>query len=252
MNGISATNRIDEMWQPAPQVVGLIGDQVHVWAASFQQATDSDKNLKSFLGQDDLCHAERIRYDFKRESFLASHILLRILLSIYLDRDQGEIEIGFNPWGKPVLIEKSGRNALHFSLSRANELAVFAFSRNRQVGIDLEILRPIPEAEDIIEHYFSDYEKEVFKTVQPERLSEVFLRCWTRKEAYIKAKGTGLSMPLDHFDVSVAAGQPAALLKVKDDPAEAARWRLLDLHPAPGCVAALAVEEFDWEPRFWT
>jgi 4'-phosphopantetheinyl transferase len=119
------------------------------------------------------------------------------------------------------------------------------------VGIDLERIRFDLAVAEIAERFFSRREVAMLRTLPTELQRQAFFRCWTRKEAYIKARGEGLSLLLDQFDVSLAPGEPAAILGTQRDPSEASRWSLQKLTPAPGYVAALAVEGHGWRLTCW-
>jgi 4'-phosphopantetheinyl transferase len=136
-------------------------------------------------------------------------------------------------------------------LAHAQGLALYAVAIDREVGIDLERSRPIPDAEEIAERFFSNREKTALLSVPSGQRHEAFLNCWTRKEAYIKAVGDGLACPLDRFEVSLKPGEPARLLSVEGDPREALRWCLRELTPAPDYNAAIAVEGHGWHLACW-
>jgi 4'-phosphopantetheinyl transferase len=119
------------------------------------------------------------------------------------------------------------------------------------VGIDIERIRSDLEVGEIADRFFSRREVAMLQTLPTEEQRQAFFRCWTRKEAYIKARGEGLSLPLDEFDVSLAPGEPAAILGTRPDSSEASRWSLQELAPAPGYVAALAVEGHGWRLACW-
>ncbi len=131
---------------------------------------------------------------------------------------------------------------LQFNLSHSDRFALYAFARERAIGIDIEYIRPIPEAEQIAEAFFSAYERAVFRSIPAHKKAEAFFNCWTRKEAYIKAIGDGFARPLDRFDVSFAPGEQARLLNVEEDLDEPSRWSFHELVPVPGYVATLVVE----------
>jgi 4'-phosphopantetheinyl transferase len=130
-------------------------------------------------------------------------------------------------------------------------LALYGFTRGREIGLDLEFRREDFASEQIAEHFFSAREVEMLRALPLQLKTEGFFNCWTRKEAYIKAVGLGLSLPLDQFDVSLAPQEPVALLRTGDDEREAARWSLKALTPAEGYSAALAVEGHDWHLKCW-
>jgi 4'-phosphopantetheinyl transferase len=149
------------------------------------------------------------------------------------------------------LARKANHGELGFNLAHSHELALYAITRGREVGIDLERIRSNLVDEQIAERFFSPREVVVLRGLPTHRQREAFFNCWTRKEAYVKAKGQGLSIPLDQFDVSLAPGEPAALLSTQWHPQEASRWSLQKLNPGCGYVAALAVEGHDWQVKCW-
>jgi 4'-phosphopantetheinyl transferase len=130
-------------------------------------------------------------------------------------------------------------------------MALYALTRGRELGVDLELIRCDLEAEQIAERFFSQREIVALRALPPALRRYAFFLCWTRKEAYIKARGEGLSMPLDQFDVSLIPGEPAALLGTQPDPNEALNWSLMNLTPASGYAAALATEGCEWTLSCW-
>ena len=142
-------------------------------------------------------------------------------------------------------------DAIRFNLSHSHGKALYAISRGREVGVDLEFIRCDLEAEQIAERFFSHSEIETLRALPPSLRKYAFFLCWTRKEAYIKARGEGLSMSLDQFDVSLTPGKPAALLRTNPDSDEALRWSLRDLKPASGYAAALAIRGSDFTLSCW-
>jgi 4'-phosphopantetheinyl transferase len=121
----------------------------------------------------------------------------------------------------------------------------------RELGVDIECIHAIPDAEQIAARYFSAHENAVLRSLPANQKQEAFFNCWTRKEAYIKAIGDGLAQPLAEFDVALAPGEPARLLRIKDNAQAAARWSIQALTPAPGYVAALVVKGHDWQLKCW-
>jgi 4'-phosphopantetheinyl transferase len=162
-----------------------------------------------------------------------------MLLSRYLG---SEPHFLYGGGGKPELAATSGGSSFRFNASHSQGLALYAVTRERRVGIDVEALRPLPEAEAIAQLYFSSGENAVLRALPPERRQEAFFLGWTRKEAYLKAVGSGLVQPLECIEVSLAPGEPAILHSIDGDPEVAARWSLQTLSVDFGYVAALAVE----------
>jgi 4'-phosphopantetheinyl transferase len=152
----------------------------------------------------------------------------------------------YGDYGKPALA--SGQD-LRFNLSHSKEVALLGVTRNAELGVDVEHIRADFATEDIARRFFSRAEVEVFNALPVEEQVAAFFRCWTRKEAYIKAIGKGLSQPLDKFDVALAPGVPPALLQAEDD--DASRWALSDIDVGKGYAGALVVERPVAEVRFF-
>jgi 4'-phosphopantetheinyl transferase len=161
------------------------------------------------------------------------------------------VHLAYNAYGKPELAPDSNAPPLRFNLSHSHELALFGFAYGREIGIDIEYIRPTFAREQIAAQFFSPRENAALRLLAADQHALGFFNCWTRKEAYIKARGQGLSLPLDQFDVSLTPGEPAVLLQTRDIPQEAARWSLHALAPGPGYLAALAVEGREWSLSTW-
>ena len=144
--------------------------------------------------------------------------------------------------GKPALANTFGEGTIHFNMSSSKGLALYAFTRDRNIGVDIEHIHDVAEMEQIAEQFFSERENAAFCALPKNMKREAFFNCWTRKEAFIKAVGDGLSLPLDKFDVSVVPGEPPKLLRINGDPKAASRWFIEELKPASGFSAALAVK----------
>ncbi len=168
-------------------------------------------DLKKVLSPDEMERAERYRFDQHRNEFILTRAVLRIVLASYTAQSPESLSFDYSAQGKPAL--KNGPPDLRFNVSHTEGLAVLALVREREIGVKLS----------------------------GDELQRAFFRCWTRKEAYIKAKGEGLSIPLHAFDVSLEEDQPAALVGTRPDPTEAGRWTLYDLSVGQGYAAALTV-----------
>lgn len=234
------------LWRRPPVDLSLDTDEVHVWRCRLDQPPSYVQSLLRTLAADERNRAERFYFEKDRASFIVSRGSLRAILSSYLYIEPQKLRFCYNSFGKPALVTEMGGESFRFNASHSHGLALFAVTRNRELGIDIEWIRDGLVEQEIAEHFFSAGEVRILRQLPANAQRESFFRCWTSKEAYIKAKGEGLSMPLDQFEVSVTPGKPAALLRTMSDPQEAARWSLRELFPAPGFVAAIAVEGKGW------
>ena len=210
---------------------------VHIWAASLDREPVELQELRGLLSEDELERAARFKFDLLARRFIAGRGILRSLVGAYIGTSPAEVRFRYDS-GKPSLATQPAV-PLHFNLAHADDLAVYAVSRSSPIGIDVERVAPLPDATDIAANHFAP--GEIRRLARARDTAESFYRCWTRKEAFVKALGEGLSYSLDRFEVSLAADEPARLLSVDDDPAEAEAWTLLHLDPADGFVGALAV-----------
>jgi 4'-phosphopantetheinyl transferase len=237
------------VWNTPVGSFRLLPDEVHVWRAVLDREPEDLALLSAALSGDERQRADRFRFESDRRHFLAGRGLLRALLGSYLQRDPASLRFAYGPWGKPSLGDQAGPHGLCFNLAHAGGVALFAVTLQRQIGVDVERINPDLGHEDIAEHFFSPREREALRALPPGQRALAFFACWTRKEAYLKARGEGLSISLDSFDVSLAPGEPAQLLATRDDPSHSRRWTLCELDPGPGYAGALAVEGTGW--RLW-
>ena len=238
-------------WGLAPKTPVLSSEEVHVWSAKLDQTASRVHNLQQTLDGNERARAERFYFRRDRNHFIVAHGLLRVILSRYLNIEPGDLRFCYSPYGKPMLAKEFDGDRLRFNLSHSHSVVLYAVTRAREIGIDIECIRPELAYEQIAEGFFSPREVAALRTVPMSRQLKAFFDCWTRKEAYIKARGEGLSLALDRFDVSLAPGEPATLLSTVGDPHETSRWSLRELDVAPGYVAALAVEGQDWRLKCW-
>lgn len=217
-------------------------DTVHVWRASLDVTAPAIETLEAALSPDERARAARFARTIDRERYVAARGILREILGRYLERPGTEVRFRYASHGKPELEPGPDDRPLQFNLSHAAGLGLVAVAHGRRVGVDIEHVDPTLIDERIPERFFSPREVAALRALPSALQGEAFFACWTRKEAYVKARGEGLSIPLDRFDVALAPGKPAALLRTEDDPAEAGRWTLHALAPAPGYVGALAIE----------
>lgn len=219
-------------------------ENVHVWHLSLLQSQDSVSALAETLSPDEYQRAERFHFERDRRRFIVARGALRRILAGYLEMSPGQVEFSYAARGKPFLPTTINPSDLRFNLAHSHEMALFAFACRREVGIDIEYIHPLPDAAAIARRFFARSEYREWSHLPEEHQLVGFFNCWTRKEAYIKAIGDGLSKPLDQFEVSLAHAETSCLLRVADDPQEVDRWSLLPLPLAlEDYVAALAIEQ---------
>jgi 4'-phosphopantetheinyl transferase len=238
-------------WSFPPKALALSRDEVHVWRAALDQNPPQVQSFLRNLAADEQARAGKFHFERDREHFIVARGLLRAILGGYLNRSPECLSLSYSSHGKPSPAGESGGDAIHFSVSHSQGVALYAFTRGREVGIDIEHIRLDLAVAEIAEQFFSQREVAKLRALPTEVQRQGFFNCWTRKEAYIKARGEGLSLPLDQFDVSLAPEEPAAILGTQWDPSEASRWSLQELTPGPGYVAALAVEGHGWRLACW-
>jgi len=238
-------------WRAPPETLVLGDDEIHVWRATLDQTPSQIQGFLHNLAADEQAKAERFYFERDREHFIAARGVLRAILGGYLNRAPESLSFCYSSHGKPALAGESDGEPIRFNVSHSYGVALYAITRGREVGIDLERIRFDLAVAEIAERFFSRREVAMLRTLPTEAQRQAFFRCWTRKEAYIKARGEGLSLPLDQFDVSLAPGEPAAVLGTQRDPSEASRWSLQELTPAPGYAATLTVEGHGWHLTRW-
>ena len=216
-------------------------DEVHVWHVDLLPLADSAPQLRALLAPAELAAADRLRFERDRLRFVARRAMLRTILARYLGLAPGLLRFRANERHKPELDGAAARSGIRFNASHSGDLAVYAIAVREHIGVDVEAVRPIFDAQHIAQRFFSPLEREVLSAIPAARRSLAFLHCWTRKEAFVKALGEGLHYPLHNFDVSLAPGEPAALLRVGRDLDAGRRWAMDSFYPCSGHVAALVV-----------
>ncbi len=208
--------------------------------ASFQTTLDSNEQAR----------AQRYRFNQPRRRFIAAHGIGREILGRYLTVPAEGVQFQHNSFGKPELAGLPP-DRLQFSFAHSEDLALYAVTVGRPVGVDVERRRPVEDAEQLVQRFFAPTEYAVFKNLPPEQKLLGFFAGWTRKEAYTKALGLGLSLPLNQFEVSLAPDVPAALLADDQHPENVADWSLAELDVAPGYTAALAIRGAPGPISYW-
>jgi 4'-phosphopantetheinyl transferase len=278
-----------DAWQTTDAPPPLAPGAVHLWRFALDRPADELARLAALLSDDERSRAERFTFPGLRERFVGARGVLRTILGRYLDMPPERIRFAYNNFGKPALLDEpldggdmtgdqrrddqltrdqspsrppgsaaSGCGAagggVAFNLSHSGDLALLGIACGREIGVDIERHRPEVNCEQLAEHFFAPVEVAALRALAPGERRAAFFACWSRKEAYIKAVGRGLSTPLDGFAVSLAPTAPAALLWARDAPHEIARWMLTSPLVGEGYSAAVCAERSVHETRqyHWT
>ncbi|MCC7358229.1 MAG: 4'-phosphopantetheinyl transferase superfamily protein [Anaerolineales bacterium] len=216
----------------------LAATELHLWRLRLDLPARAQSATETALAPDERERAAHFYFAADARRFVAAHGQLRQLISAYVGRRPAELVFAANDFGKPGLAAPA--DVLQFNLAHSGAWALVALTAAVPVGVDVEACRPITDRAAIAERFFAPGEAQRLSALPAGEQAAAFFRCWTRKEAYLKARGLGLSLPLDAFEVTLETGQPR-LLWVQDDPAEAAAWQLLEPAMPPGYAAAIAV-----------
>jgi 4'-phosphopantetheinyl transferase len=212
-------------------------NEVHVWSGRIAAGGDCFLELYKSLSRDETERAARLHFDKDRRYFIICRGLLRSILAGYLGLRPTEILFEYGAQGKPSLQNR----AICFSVSHSEDRVLYAFCKNCELGVDVEYVRELPDAEILAQRFFAPSEYIEFCGTTPAGRTRAFFCCWTRKEAYIKATGRGLSLPLDSFQVPILPEPPAKLRISTRRDEYLSNWSLRHLDPSPGYVGALAV-----------
>ncbi|MBE9178852.1 4'-phosphopantetheinyl transferase superfamily protein [Oculatella sp. LEGE 06141] len=234
-------------WLPASTPLLLDDHEVHLWRANLDATTDYLK-LAQTLSDDEQRRAERFRFEHLQRHFVVGRGGLRSLLGAYLNLPPETLEFCYGTHGKPALTPACNPINLQFNVSHSQGLALYAVTRDRPVGVDLEYIRAIDHLDQLTQRFFSAQEHASIGTLPPDQQQTAFFRHWVCKEAYLKATGTGLGQ-LSHIEISFASGK--AVLRDETMPRTASRWSILEFMLTDEYTAALAVNGTHWRLRCW-
>jgi 4'-phosphopantetheinyl transferase len=224
--------------------------EAHVWFVHLQEMSRHFDSVLEILAPDEVARAARFHFERDRNEYIFTRGFLRHIVGCYTGFAPHLVQFRYNSYGKPALAAEWRGDQLGFSLSHSRGVAVFAFTRDRQVGVDLEYMHQDVEFDQVAERLFSPREISLFRDLPEGKKPEAFFSCWTRKEAYVKARGEGMSLDLRSVDVAFAP-EPPPVFSVAADVSEAQRWSLADLPAPAGYTAAFAVEGVACRIRRW-
>lgn len=235
-------------WEPGPRDPNLAEGDVHIWRAELASLGSRLADFEALLAGDEKARARRFHFDPDRNCYIAARGILRLLLGSYLQRAPASIRFEYTAYDKPFLKTDADQRGLHFNVSHSHGMVLLAFSRSGEIGVDVERIRPEFGGDEVAQRYFSARELAELRGLPAKLRAEAFFLCWTRKEAYVKACGAGLQIPLDSFSVSLTPGAPAILSS-----ADAERWTLHSIQPGGEYAGAVvgAGEEYKLRLYRW-
>lgn len=239
-------------WHIPPTDLSLPLDEVHIWRVSLEGSPAMLQRCETVLSPSERTRAQRYVFERDRRRWTIARATLRLLLSRYLDTEPALLEFDLNEFGKPSLAHPCEDDMqMQFNLSHSAEIALYAFTRGRLVGIDVEYMRSDLDYDGMARHSFSLQEQQLLRNLVGGEKRRTFFRGWTCKEAYAKALGKGFSQAFDQFTVSLLPSQPFALLQQNEDERELTRWSFVGLDVGPEYAAALVVEGHECQVKCW-
>jgi len=237
------------MWVNSPDNLILSEDEAHIWRADLDLNECFQSSFLKLLSSDEKNRAKKFRFAKDSQNFIAARGILRVLIGKYLEINPAEISFQYSEFGKPSI---ANNNSLQFNISHSQNIALFAFTKKFNIGVDVEFVNPKIEVQDIATRFFSTNEIKNLLALPEKQQTLGFFYCWTRKEAFIKAVGEGLSFPLDKFEVSLEPNKPAKLLAINRQPKDAAKWSIYSLSPEPNFVGSLVIEGLVEKVKCWS
>lgn len=237
-------------WLSPPGDLSLDQNEIHIWRCSLDQPEQKIMALAGTLTDDEAKRAERFHFERDRLHFIAARGILRVILGRYLKVAPVDVHFSYGRNGKPLLAgEKESR--LCFNVSHSRDLALYAFTYDGKIGVDVEYIDRDRAIAHIVERFYSPGEISALKSLPQDKQHDAFFTYWTCKEAYLKAEGTGLSFGLDKVEISMTQEKQVSLAAINGDAQKAALWSLQIMNPAAGYAAALAINGHGLEMKKW-
>jgi 4'-phosphopantetheinyl transferase len=244
-------NRHESQWRRSIPAELISSNEVHIWRAYLDLSRAQCESLLAILSVDELERASRFRFEKDQKRFIVARGMLRKILGHYLRKDPVQLRFDYAFHGKPVLATNAGYDHLDFNLSHSNAFAIYALTRGRNVGVDIECISEDVAIGQIAQRFFSPEEISSLASMDKARRSEVFFQYWARKEALLKAMGAGISFPMEQCDVSLLNGKFLSQIKLLGDHRACSYWYGQDLFPGNGYAAAIVVEGSDCNLSCW-
>ena len=242
--------REEAIWSVSPMSVSLSEKVVHLWRIELNQSDGLVSRMRQMITADEIERANRLRYYRDQRRYILAHAALRQILAGYIQVYPQQIVFRSTAFGKPHLAG-SQADQLYFNLSHSGEIALLGVACRPQIGVDVETIRPIDDLMSLARNCFSTNEYQQLDVLSDSQKLAVFFTIWTRKEAFIKAIGDGLSYPLDQFEVSTHLEEPSRIVQVAGSIHEAQTWTLQAVQPAHGYAGAIAIRETGVRTNYW-
>ncbi len=236
-------------WPASPEVVRLEPGYAHLWCAPWQSFSRALPRLLALLSADEAARAKRFKFPKDHDSYVIRHGILRVLLGRYLDRQPSEIEFSLGEFGKPGIPAGVSKIPVCFNVSHSGGLALYGFTPDCDIGVDVEAIRPVAQMEKIASRFFSPSETRMLMSVPVTSRLESFFACWTRKEAFLKATGEGIAQNLGNVEVTLVPGDGARISHLHGQPQT--QWQLHSFAPAPGYLGCVALPHGHLQLRQW-
>jgi len=245
------TNIALQSWLEASQSSTIDFGEVHIFCISMKQSDFCIREFSHILSSNEDRKRDRLHFPDDRDRYVIRHGALREILGSYLNIPACDVDIDYAKYGKPKTAENSASSWLQFNLTSSRDLALIAVTCLNHIGVDIEYIIDDFPYMDVASKHFSSGEMKQLNSLPEESRKRAFFDCWTRKEAYIKARGEGLYNPLDRFEVSICPGDRAQLLQHDEDPKEALRWSLQNVDLGSQYAAAFAIEGQVSNYKYW-
>jgi 4'-phosphopantetheinyl transferase len=232
----------DYLWNPPPPKLTLSSNEIHIWCANLDLSIEQIEMFSLTLSADEKIRAQRFHFERHKKFFIAARGILRAILSRYLDIEPHQVRFNYGTRGKPEIAEIYGFKNLEFNLSHSEEIALYAITNASKIGIDIEKIRPITDAEQIAKRFFSAKEYTWLSELSPSEKPAAFFSLWTCKEAYLKAIGEGLAFGLDRFEISISPNESPKIISIQGNYQAGIPWVLQQLNPVFGYVGSVAVK----------
>jgi 4'-phosphopantetheinyl transferase len=243
--------KTDRLWPSPPDLLILPSDELHLWRISVDYVAPNLASLEQLLSKDERARADRFRFSRNREQYIIRRAAMRQILARYVGVEPQQLRFSYGAYGKPSLAGPVDGQDIRFNISHSEDLALCGVTRGRDIGVDIEHIRTDLDISGMTDRCLTSRERETLEQLPMSIRKHAFFVAWSRKEAYVKARGQGLGYPLHRFEVSLCPGEPSVLLSDPEDPLEVLRWRLEDVPADQAYAAAAAVEGRSWMRKLW-